>query len=268
MHCPNCGQEIAQGKFCTNCGAQLSDNESIPTQDPTIHTTEQQQPTANHEQPEQVRQNQTVEKLKTAGADFGHFFVTLLKKPSEAKHANSNDLVSSIVTIIIFALVLALGVHLTFHAFSSGYFGEPDFTFFTTFVLPFVEFILLFLVVAALTLAGGKIAAQQVTYADVLAKYGAYLIPYLLLYAAGFIIAFIGLSSLSIAFIFLSMIGALMIIPTIILSEQPAKGFDRIYILMAIYFISLLVCSFFLQSFAETLINSVFGSMMDGFGGY
>ncbi|GGB61789.1 hypothetical protein F3157_08235 [Virgibacillus dakarensis] len=280
MHCPNCGQETEGGKFCTSCGAQLPNDEYAAAADPTINTPPQVQPTIQHEQTEQTRQsNESVEKLKTAGSNFGHFFVTLLKSPSEAKKANSNDLISSIATMVIFSLLIALGLHLFMSSFSSlvsesipsGFFGgvsEPSISFFDSFVLPLIEFIILFLVVAALTFAGVKFSAQALTFTDVLSKYGAYQVPFLLLYAAGFLFALIGLTSLSIFLIMISMFGLIFIIPTIILHEQPAKGFDRIYVLLGIYFINLLLFSFFIQSFAKTFLSVVIDGMGGMFGGF
>ncbi|MEN1968410.1 DUF6574 domain-containing protein [Lentibacillus sp. N15] len=278
MHCPQCGQETEEGKFCTNCGAQLPSAEpaAAKDQDPAVHaTTVNHQPVTANAQTQQVNQNEAVEKVKTAGTNFGHFFLTLLKKPSEARNANSNDLISGIITMVIFSLLLALGLHLSVSALTDsipgdlfGDFGGSDMSFFDSFVLPLVEFILLFLIVSALTFAGTKLATNAFTFTDVLGKYGAYQVPFLLLYAVGFLFALIGLTSLSAFLIMISILGTLMVVPTLILMEQHGNGFDRVYSLLAIYFISLLVFGFFMQSFIETLISSLFGSVFDQFGGF
>lgn len=273
MICPNCGQEIEKGKFCTNCGAQLPEDESAAASESSPQIPPQQQNPASN-QSSQGAQNESVEKLKNAGANFGHFVVTLVKRPSEAKNANSNDLISSITAIVIYALLLALGIYLVFRAAIGnvgdlgGFMDGPEVTFFDSFLLPLIEFLILLLIVAGLTFAATKLSAQTLSFADVVGKYGAYLMPYLLLYVVGFLLGFAGIPSLASLFILLSMLGALMIAPTFILLEQPAGGFDRIYLLLALYFVAFIVCSFFLQSFAKTLIESMLGGVMGGFGGF
>lgn len=259
MHCPNCGQETDEGRFCTNCGAQLPNEEYAAAADPMINIKPQPQQTG------QVQQsNEAIEKLKTAGSNFGHFFTTLLKSPSEARKANSNDLISGVTTIVIFSLLIALGYYLSLRSLSTGFFGGPSMSFFDSFVLPLIEFIILFGIVAALTFAGAKFSVEAFSFTDVLAKYGGYLVPFLLLYAVGFLLALIGLASLSALIILISLLGPLLIVPTLILHEQPAKGFDRIYVLLAIYIIALLVFGFFIRTFAESIMSG-FGGMFSGF---
>ncbi|MGY0693650.1 hypothetical protein ACW2QC_12765 [Virgibacillus sp. FSP13] len=266
MQCSNCGQQTEEGKFCTNCGAQLPNDEYAAAADPTINTNDVHPPSQEpHQEQASYQSNEAVDKLKTAGANFGHFFVTLVKGPSEAKKANSNDWISSVTTIVIFSLLIALGYHLSISTIPTGFFGGPSMSFFDSFVVPLIEFIILFVLVAALTFAGVKFAAQALTFMDVLAKYGGYLIPFLLLFTVGFLFALVDLTSLSALFILISVLGALLIAPTLILLEQPAVGFDRIYVLLGIYFISLLVFGFFIQSFIESIVGTLLGGM---FGGY
>lgn len=268
MVCSNCGQETEEGKFCTNCGVQLSDDEAaVTSESPSIPLQQQ----SGSDQIRQETQNGSTEKLKNIGANFGHFFSTLIKRPSEAKNANGNDFISGIIIMVIYALLLALGTYLVFRAVigqAGGVMGGPELSFFDTFLLPLLEFIILFLVVAGLTFAVCKLSEQSFGFTDVLGKYGAYLIPFLLLYVLGFFVGLLGIPTLAITFILLSMVGILMIAPTFILLEQPAKGFDRIYSLLALYFVAVLVCGLLLQSFAMTLIDSMMGSFMGGLGGF
>ncbi|WP_099156508.1 DUF6574 domain-containing protein [Virgibacillus ndiopensis] len=268
MHCPTCGQQTEEGKFCTSCGAQLPNEEYAATADPTVNTvpqvhqsTNQQEQTGSAQQP-----NEVVEKLKSAGSNFGHFFVTLLKNPSEAKKANGNDLISASITIVIFSLLIAFGYHLSLNSMSTGFFGGPSFSFFDSFILPFIEFIIMFLIAAALTFGGVKITGQALSFTDVLAKYGGYLTPFLVLYVIGFLLALVGLSSFSGLIILVSVLGTLLIAPTLILLEQPANGFDRVYTLIGIYIVSLLVLGFFIQSFIQNILSNFMGGGL--FGGF
>lgn len=268
MVCPNCGQEITEGKFCTNCGTQLSDDEVAVTSELSPSPL-QQHPTSD--QTGQETQNELVEKLKNVGANFGHFFITLVKRPSDAKNANSNDFISGIISLVIYALLLALGTYLVFRATigqvggMGGMMDGPELSFSDTFLLPLFEFIILLLVVTGLTFAVAKLSVQTLNFTDVLGKYGAYLIPFLLLYVVGFLVGLMGIPMLAGSLILISLLGALMIAPTFILLEQPAEGFDRIYLLLALYFVAFLICFFLMQSFAQTLIGSMMGGIMGGF---
>ncbi|WP_188456105.1 zinc ribbon domain-containing protein [Virgibacillus oceani] len=267
MNCPSCGQQTEEGKFCTNCGAQLPNEEYAATADPTINMAPQVNQSGQREQTGNVQKpNEAAEKLKTAGSNFGHFFVTLLRSPGEAKKANSNDLISASITIVIFSILIALGYHLSLNSVSTGFFGGPSFSFFDSFILPLIEFIILFIIVAALTFAGVKITGQTLSFTDVLAKYGGYLTPFLVLYVIGFLFTLVGLSSFSGLLILVSILGTLLIAPTLILLEQPASGFDRIYVLIAIYVVSLLVLGFFIQSFIQNILSSLMGGSL--FGGF
>ncbi|MFD1038322.1 hypothetical protein ACFQ3N_07840 [Virgibacillus byunsanensis] len=257
MNCPNCGQQTEEGKFCTSCGTQLPNKEYAAAADPTINTPPQQQQQTKQEQTK-IQSNETVEKMKATGSNFGNFFVTLLKQPSEAKKVDSKDLPSGIITIIIFSLLIALGYHLSIRGVSAGFI---QISFFDSFVLPFVEFVVLFGIVASLTFAGAKMAVQAVTYTDTIAKYGAYLTPFLLLYATGFLLNLIGLTDLAALVILVSILGAIVIVPTLILLEKPASGFDRLYVLIAIYLISMLVFGFFVRTFIESLFGGLMGGL-------
>lgn len=254
MQCPTCGQQTAEGKFCTNCGAQIAyDDSSNATADSTAGN-EPQMDSHHHED---STSNETMEKLKTTGSNFGHFFATLVKKPSEAKKANGSDMNSGIITFVIFSLLIALSYHFMLRSISMGFF--MDITFFDSFIMPSIIFIILLFVVACLTFAGAKLSVQTVTFPDVIAKYGAYMVPFFLLFTAGLLLSLIDISALAGLLILISILGILLIAPTIILMEQPPKGFDRIYILLGLYVIVLLVFGFFLQSFLE----SNFGTFMD-----
>ncbi|SEQ76335.1 hypothetical protein SAMN05216232_3288 [Virgibacillus subterraneus] len=246
MQCPSCGQQTAEGKFCTNCGAQLvKDNqyESVAA----VSTT----PSTNQ------NPNETVEKLKTTGSNFGHFFVTLVKNPSEAKKANGSDMSSGIITFVLFSLLIALSYHLILSTIQMGFFMQI--TFWDSFILPFIIFNILYVLIAGLTFAGTKLSVQAVTFPDVIAKYGAYLVPFLLLYTAGILFWLIGLPSIAGMLLLLSILSTLLIAPTFILVEQTPNGFDRIYVLIGLHIIILLVFGFFIQSF----MNSMLGNFMN-----
>ncbi|GAA0431445.1 hypothetical protein GCM10008983_05010 [Lentibacillus halophilus] len=205
-----------------------------------------------------------VEKLKEIGTNVVHFCGALLKRPSIAKKANHTDIVSAAIVMALFALIIAFSYYfvIQYSILASFYMNV---SIIDSLVLPFIVFILLQLIMAGITFAGAKLAAQAVTFADVLAKYGAYLVPFAILYVVALVFSLIGLSVLAGLFIFISILGLLMMVPTFILMEQTPEGIDRIYILLGLYALATLVFGVFIRAFAQSMIGNIMGSMLGGF---
>ncbi|RYG74308.1 hypothetical protein EU245_03645 [Lentibacillus lipolyticus] len=258
MHCPSCGQQSAEGKFCTNCGSEL-----IPGNTDKNETELVNSQTAAYTHDSHNADNNASEKLKTIGANFGHFCSTLFKNPSIAKKANHTDVSSGVIVIALFALLIALSYHFVIQSIPAGFFMNVSLI--DSLFLPFIVFILLQLLIAGLTFAGSKLAAQAVTFPDVLAKYGAYLVPFALLYAIALVFSLIGLSVLAGLLIFISILGILIIAPTFILMEQPPEGLDRIYILLGLYMLAILGFGILTQAFAESIVGNIMNAMFRGY---
>ena len=288
MNCPNCGQQSEPGKLCTNCGAPLPVEESAAAVDPTEqqpNTAEVQNQAsvtagnAENEQPvnqgqaenqvteqanqvqEPAKPNEFVETLKKESANFGHFFLNMLKGPDEAKKITHSSMIPAIVTMVIFSLLVALGSYLMAKQIGSMF---MEISFVDSFLLPFVQFILLFAVIAALIFGGVKMAAQSLSFTDVIAKVGAYTVPFLGLVIIGSLLTLIGLSVASVLVV-IGLLGPILIVPTFILLEQPTNGFDRIYVLIGIYIVSILVSGFLIQSIMNVFAGGIMGGIMDGF---
>ncbi|ASN07141.1 zinc ribbon domain-containing protein [Virgibacillus necropolis] len=261
MQCQNCYQETEKGKFCTNCGALISQDEPVVIQE-TAATEEIEivaESTTSQEPTDPKQSNEIVEKLKASSINFGHFFLTLLKKPNDAKKANENDLISGIISIALFALLFAVGYFLVLNSIVSFFGSAPTFT--DGFLWPFLKLLLLFVVINAITFAGLKFDGAEFSFAKTIAKYGGYLIPFLLLLVAGYILTLIGIVSLGIVAISISLLGTLIIIPTLILSEIPSTNIDRVYLLIIIYVLNTFALSFIMQSILLSLMGSPFGGL-------
>lgn len=264
MVCPSCGRQTSEGKFCTNCGAQLAveeKNEGVTGQQYEQIPSQSDDASANTGKTAKTRDLQ--EKIKTAGEDFGHFFTTLIKTPSEAKKANHTDTISGIITIIIMALLLSVSYFVAFNSIPANFYGSISLI--DGLILPFISFILLQLLIALLTFAGAKLAAQAFSFPDIIAKYGAYLIPFLLLYAAGLIFSILGIPVLAGLSIIISILGFLLFIPAFILLEQPSEGIDIIYVLLGLNIIIVLAFGFFSQSFVTSIVGNMMDTMFGGF---
>lgn len=259
MICQNCKQETEEGKFCTNCGAELAVDHSAATveatTEPTVETETSE--TTAPVQAEQAGQetNEYAEKLKGISADFGQFFITLLKKPTEARNADQNALVSSIIVMAIFSILVALERYITVSNYSSDYFGSASFT--DDFLIPLLKYIILFALIPVITFAASKLSAQEVSLPVIIAKYGSYLVPFLLLYVIGIIFSLIKLGFPFTVVSTISILGPVLIIPTLIILEKPVKVFDRIYVLIALSIVSYIIYGY--------LSTSGLGSFLDNF---
>lgn len=264
MQCPNCHQETEEGKFCTNCGALISQDEPAVAQEPSTTSTKQVdvQPTTNQQTTSPKQTNVVVEKLKSSSINFGNFFLKLLKKPNDARKANENDLVSGTISIALYALLFALGYYLVLNSIVSFFGSAPPFT--DGFLWPFLKFVVLFAVIIAVTFAGLKLAGSEYSFVKTVAKFGGYLIPFLLLLVAGYLFTLISFASLGIVVVAISILGALLIIPTLLLSEVPSPNIDRIYLLIIMYVVNIFAFSFIMQSILVSLMGtfSPFGDLL------
>lgn len=258
MQCPNCYQETEKGKFCTNCGALIADEESAVANEPETTPVENvtAEPNRNQQTTTDPKQsNEVVGKIKLSSANFGHFFLTLLKRPNDAKKANENDLISGTISIALYTLLFALGYYLVLNSINSFFASSPTFT--EGFLWPFLKFIVLFAIIVAVTFAGLKLAGAEYSFVKTVAKYGGYLIPFLLLLVLGYILNLISFGSLGIAAISISVLGALLVIPTLILSETSSANMDRIYLLIIIYAVNIFAFSLIMQSILVSLLSSL-----------
>ncbi|MFZ3579419.1 hypothetical protein [Virgibacillus sp. DJP39] len=273
MQCPNCYQETEQGKFCTNCGASIPTGDSPVTEEPIKDESEFEQQTQEYTD-DSIQSNETLEKLKESSANFSHFFLTIVKKPSEVTRANGNDFLSGIISISLYSFLFALGYYLLVDSFINTFLGTAgngmlggrpkvqSLPFTDGFLWPFLKFIILFAIMASLTFAGLKLTTSDYSFQSIVAKYGGYLIPFSLLLVVGYILMFISLYSIGLVAIVVSVVGSILLIPTFILLEQAVSGIDRIYLLIILYMLNILVTLFVLQSiFASALRFTPFSRM-------
>ncbi|WP_047981013.1 zinc ribbon domain-containing protein [Ornithinibacillus contaminans] len=283
MKCQHCGHEADGGKFCTNCGATLETNQdnqpvdsdtSVTVQpeqmdaqagateiadvsSTTVHSTTET--AAPEEAVTQPNTNDFTDKIAQVFGNFGHFFMTLLKQPGQAKKANHHDLYSAIITIAAFSFIIALSMFVPQVLLSRTTWFIPAPSFIDYFIMPLLLFLIIFGGIASLTYGATKIVKQEFSYADVIGKYGAYLLPYGLVYTAGVILAAAQLPVLPSVLFVIGIAGPIFVIPVLILWERKSDGIDRIYTLLGLYFVTLLAISFIIQSAAYALFNGIIG---------
>ncbi|WP_430788740.1 hypothetical protein VBD025_01830 [Virgibacillus flavescens] len=277
MQCPNCFQQTEQGKFCTNCGALIPESEQDSSEETAAsvdseHTdhTPQSNDDTNHT-------NAAAEKIKAMSANFGHFFLAIIKKPSDVNRANENDFVSGIFSIAIYSLLFAIGYYMIVDSLFGLIYGNrigipnnpstpaQSLPFKDGLLWPFLKLNVLFLVFIGLTFAALRLVGNGYAFRSTVAKYGGYLMPLTLLLIVGYFLVYISLYFIGAIVISASILGAILIVPTLILLEQPPKVFDRIYLLIVIYILNMLAACLIMKSAitaAAQLLNPFTGGMM------
>lgn len=247
--CPNCKQETEPGKFCTNCGAQLPTEEIAASSDPaaTPLASEGSASAAPGETP--AKPNAAVETAKEAAANFGGFFMELLKKPSTARNVKENEWISGIITVALLSLLFSLGTYLSL---SSSYFS-PSFT--DAFLIPFLQILLFFAISIAVTYGGAKLASKPGSIQEMAAKTGAFLVPFLALSVIAVLLLLVELTMLGGLFITISLLAPIVLIPSYILLDKPGEGFDSIYILIGVYAVNLIVFFYLASSKVQSIFN-------------
>src|SRR5699024_6101883 len=112
----------------------------------------------------------------------------LVKKPSAAKQANHNDWISSVITMVIYALIFALGYFFALKSVGGSVMsqlgsllGESTSIPFTDgFLWPFLKFAILIAIAVGVTFIVLKLATSDFKFLDTVGKYGAYLMPFTL----------------------------------------------------------------------------------------
>lgn len=243
MNCPNCGVFIEEGKFCTNCGTQLEENILPGSTDPG-NISEPPQETISQDT-DQPATESVKEKESGGGLDIADYYGRLVKKPSQAIEATANDLVPGLITLIVFALLVGSESYYLMNELAGGYISA---SFSEDFLVPFLRFGLVLVGVIALTFWGLKFTEKELTFQDVFAKYTAFLIPFALLFALGFILELIKLPTVPAAIMSVSTNAPLLVIPALIILNNKKKEFDLVYILVAVFAIAYILRALLLEA--------------------
>ncbi|RFA34497.1 hypothetical protein CAI16_11345 [Virgibacillus dokdonensis] len=253
MLCPNCEQETKESKFCTNCGAYLNLEEAAVAEEDESKS--DATPSNNGDFSSTVN---------TVGKHFARFFMHYLKSPHKARFATQQDIIPAIISIVLFALAVTISFYVVVTSQVGSYFVEIGFL--DGFIIPFIQYLLLFALIILLTFICTKLTAQHMTLQETVTKFGIYVIPFLFTFLAGILFTWIKVPFFSVL-IPISILGPVIFIPSFILLEQKEKehGYDRVYILIIFYFISFVVMSILLQDMLGRLLGGFFGGLMGDF---
>ena len=249
MHCTICDEYIEEGKFCPNCGSALQEEAAAIT-DQTLSSTP---PARENNQQEQVgtATNQRAYRSTDPKVSFDiitDYYKKLIKKPHTAIEKTKNDIIPGIISLIIFSLLVGADSYYSMKELSSG-FISPSFT--SDFLLSFLRFGLILTFVAVITFTALKLTANELPFKDVFAKYTAFLVPFLLLFSAGFILELISLPTIPGSLISISLRAPLLVIPAIIILHSKKKKIDLIYLLVGIYAVAYIVNIYLIEALSS-----------------
>ena len=249
MNCTICNEYIDEGRFCPNCGTALQEEAAAMT-DETLNSPS---PIEENTHQEPIATNQRVNRSATPKFSFdiiADYYKKLVKKPFTAIEKTENDIIPGIISLIIFALLVGAESYYSMKELSSG-FISPSFT--SDFLLSFLRFSLILVFVAAITFAALKLTVNESSFKDVFAKYTAFLVPFLLLFAAGFLLELISLPTIPGQLISISLRAPLLVIPAIFILNSKKKEIDLIYLLVGIYTATYIVNVYLVEALTSIL---------------
>ncbi|MCU9612809.1 zinc ribbon domain-containing protein [Caldibacillus lycopersici] len=263
MVCSKCGSENQSGKFCTKCGAPLAESEVAATTFAQQATT-QAAPSANAE---------ILEKGKHVSKQYFSYFVNALKHPASfSNQIDSRSMVNGIITIVLATLFLSLTVYSLAKEIADalmeavGFFGIGDFdepSFGSMFLKPFFLILIYFVFLNAVIFGALKLNKVQVSFQDVIARFGTYLVVPTVLFLFIYLSALLGLGVGFTAFI-VSLAGASIYISiALTISSYKAAGkIDNYLVILLAFAVIVIVNSLILNAYVDKIVEALeaFGS--------
>lgn len=274
MICPNCGNVNEKGKFCTKCGAKLIDSEVASTSQfadvnqnlgqnapntSSIHTS-----------------NDYVEKGKIVSKQYFHHMLEALKNPTNYnKKLSADHMVNGIITIVLLSIFLSLFIFISVDkAFSfyndsmneifGGFMESTNLisaSFSDHFLQPFLILLIYFTAIVATIFGVLKVNNGTVSFQEVIARFGAFLVVPMVLEALIVLLAFINVSFTFMSILSLFTMFSIFISFAFTIYSYKGTGNDRLdplYGTLIVFAVSVLLNYLFW--------DSLLSSLMKGFG--
>ncbi|GGA79098.1 DUF6574 domain-containing protein [Ornithinibacillus halotolerans] len=267
--CTNCGHNQNTGKFCEECGGLLQDQQTAASATSEVHSMD-----ANHvNTPEtqtaattvnQTQTNDTVEKVKTGLSQYWNYIVHHIKNPSNSFQSTENNLLNSIVTLVLYAVTFSLSIYLlanSVYKSITSFFSVSE-------SLPFFgmnfRFILGAFIIIAITfgsaLAVTKLAKHQDNFKTLLSQYGGLVVPFLALNIIALFGGLIGSATLTLVPLVASNTFMVSIVPAIFVYEKSSqvdtkglKVYHSFLTVLIIAIISYIISDFALSNLFEEI---------------
>src|SRR5699024_7282772 len=162
-------------------------------------------------------------------------------------------LISGAIMIVVFSLMISLNEFISYKKEAKDIGVGDEIGFFDFLAIPFLKYLLLYAIIVGLIFAAVNVAQQSLSIQDVVAKYGAYLVPFALLYIIGILLEVLDMTGLPFSVVgYLAIIGPILVVPVLILSEKAVKGFDYVYTT-----IGLLLLSYIAYRYVTKSVNNI-----------
>ena len=279
--CSNCSHMQEQGMFCAKCGKELVTQDTVQQQQVNSQGQNQQpvnpqgqnQQTVNTQEP-----NQQVEKLKQISNGYIGTFTNLLKKPTQTIQAN-NNLVNSVISLVLFAFLAALTMYMMAKGLYDEYVGSY-YSYFSDFSdesasLPInVLFILAILIVLFALIAitavflMAKIFIGQASYKQVFVQVTNYYPAIIVLVVVGFLLQLIDMNNLALIVVIVALFITVLLIPLyeiVHLLQGTTIKIDYFYVYLILAVLISILVYIVTKTFVSTYLEDVTDSFTDIF---
>ncbi|WP_421381557.1 zinc ribbon domain-containing protein [Bacillus salacetis] len=255
MNCPNCQHVNDGGNFCEQCGTKLAAEYTPPPPQPEVQPVQggavQYAQTTQTVPPPQP--NAHLENAKQASKMYFSYFMTVLKKPVAAtQHTNRDQLTNGLISIGLFALIIPLILYFSIDPSGEGAFIEYV-------IKPTVSYGILILLIATYTFVSIKLGKVSAGYADVIARFGSMLIPFLGLFFVALIMSLLDMYLFPVL-LGIGFFGSVFILPPLVISsfkKDTSSGLDVLYgtllTYLAIFITFIVMAAFIIATLFEQL---------------
>ncbi|GLH64227.1 zinc ribbon domain-containing protein [Geobacillus proteiniphilus] len=222
MICPSCSHVNDGGNFCENCGTKLSITSEIAAA--TERAGDAQSSTASISAASSVH----LDNAKKISKMYWGYFTTVLRKPfSQSRRVGKEQFVNGLITIVLYTLFIPLMIFFGLKDYT-GYIGSP---FLNIVVKPFFAYFVFIMLIATFTFLAVKFGKVQVSYQDVIARFGTFLIPFVGLFALALVMALLQMK-LFLLLLFLGFIASIFTVPAFVIGsfkDGIHEGLDAVY---------------------------------------
>lgn len=214
MICSNCQLKSEGGRFCEACGTQLVSNETAAT----VETLASQS----------FQANKQIDAAKNISKMYFSFFIDVLKKPYIiSKNVGKEQLINSFITIGLYALFIPLMMYFGLKEYTE-YIDSP---FLNIVVKPMISYAIFIILVGAFTFGALKLGKVNVSFQDVIARFGTTLVPFVGLFLVALVFALLQIK-LFVLLLFLGFVGSIFTVPALVIAsfkKNMTEGLDAIH---------------------------------------
>ncbi|MBU9721551.1 MULTISPECIES: zinc ribbon domain-containing protein [Bacillaceae] len=268
MKCENCGRELSlSDKVCMECGNPVLKDETAAATADVVESPPVQQQGNESALPVEVEadegksSNEYVEKTVEISKNYWGFILENLKAPTKRGFENtSKDFIFGYINIFLISLFLGLGMFFQIRG-SLGPFGSMvGIGFWNVFPSVLLFTLAAFVVGAAVIFGALKLISKvNVSFHDIVGRFGTLITLCTLLAAAYFIISILGVTMLTGFILLLLIAGAqIAVILTLNSYQESAQGtLDPIYTIFITYAVYFIYLGLTAQMILETVISNL-----------